>query len=228
MTDKAYKFYKIFSKTPFMLAENIFVKGDINEKFCTIVVHNYSMHEAIDWMQDGVFVKNTSKPFSNKVFIKTVETKFEGNIARLKVHAIDLEYLLIDSFGNDLLKLPKTERVWLNKSDKWKHYYLMSLYAQFGFAKPQTNEILIEGAKIFSAFDFGCEVGFSINNQWGFIANRAWDIYSFLETINDDVVFVWHDYALSQQRLEIDAGYGQTVLDAIEDSILERHKIIYC
>lgn len=229
MTMQAYKFYTITGDDPFMSADNLYIKGNISDEFCWIILHNHAMHEAIDITQDGIFVKNISKPFSNRVFIKAVDAKFEGNIARLKVHGIGLEYLLIDSFGNDLCKLPQTERVWLNKSDKWKRYYLTSIYAQFGFAMPKTNEIIIEGEKIFREIDFYCEVGFTLNNQWGFIGYNSYHFEEFLTLLSDDVSFIWKDYSLSQERLnEWMDILGVTVFEELENLIKSRHKLIYC
>ncbi|WP_182419816.1 hypothetical protein [Bartonella sp. HY038] len=228
MSIKPYHFYTITADAPFMLAENIFIKGNIDDEFCFILLHNYTMEEVIDIKKDGIFVKNISKPFSNKVFLKIVDARFEGNIASLKVSAIDLEYLLIDSFGNDLLKLSKSNPVYLTQSDKWKRYYLMTIYAKFGFVQPKENEITIHGDRIFSELDFCCEVGFGIYHQWGFIGDSCGMFNGFLDGLADEITFVWQHHDISQKRLSTPTNNGHTLLENLDMAILDKHKIIYC
>ncbi|UXM96540.1 hypothetical protein N5853_14565 (plasmid) [Bartonella sp. HY329] len=227
MNSMPYKFYKIDQAAPIMSCQNIFVKQTNKDIIVDIIINNYNIHDHFDFKIHDIFLKNADKPYGEKIFLHVIDAKYNGSILILRVKTTDFNHLFIDEFGNGLLKLSPTERVWQNKSEKWKLYYLISIYSSFGFVDVQKPEIIIEGDKIFSELDFFCEVGFSIGHQWAYIGNNYYNFQHFLHALPQDIRFIWKNFDLSKARLKIESVTGENVVDYIDNSLRNKHKVIY-
>lgn len=227
MSHPPYNFYKFDQDTPFMSCENVFAKQTDKDIILDIIINNYTIHDNFDFKNQDIFFNNTNKPYGEKIFLHVIDWKFNGSILILRVKTTDCDYLFIDEFSNSLLKLSPSDRVFENKPDQWKLYYLISIYSSFGFVKVQKPQIIIESDKIFSELDFFCEVGFSIQNQWGYIGNNFYSFYLFLDTLSDNCTFIWNNYNLAEKKLIKKDASERTVLENINIGLTNKHKVIY-
>lgn len=220
-----YRFIEIISNENFMSCEKIFYKK-IND-YIYIYCLNFIFQKNIDIYNREIFINNINLKYGYNIRFELIDFIIENNVLAIKAKTNDKFYFDVDEFANGLIFYNENEQIWNHKTEEWKLCYLVSIYSLNGYTKNTKKQIIIKGNKIKTELDFFCDVGFSINDRWGYIGNNFYNFSEFLSDLSDDICFIWHDYEISEIYLNKKSTSGYSVLENINMRISEKHNVVY-